>query len=168
MKRLPGMVILLGVIALTLACGLGSSGASSDTAIPPYGIDKRPMPTGNDLEQLLPKQVGSFTRQSLQKPAVAGDPTYAEYRSGEADIFMEFALTESAANAQLVLDTAAGETTDKFPTDPHFGAMGKEPSYLKVIGEGAFFAWTRDRYYFSAHAKRGVQDLDAFMQVFPY
>src|SRR5215813_3871292 len=28
----------------------------------PYGVEKRPIPTGTDLDQLLPKQVGPYTR----------------------------------------------------------------------------------------------------------
>ena len=31
----------------------------------PYGVDKRPMPGGQNLDQLLPKQVGPYTRASV-------------------------------------------------------------------------------------------------------
>ncbi len=144
----------------------------------PYGIEKRPMPSGLDLDQLLPKQVGPYTRTSIElagqpnaQPVVKidGDSLYAHYRSGGTEIFVEFAVTSSAADAQAILDVAAGETTDRFPTDPRFGSMGTEPSYLKVNNEsGAFFAWTRGGYYFSANANSGEADLDAFMQAFPY
>ncbi|MBI4671364.1 MAG: hypothetical protein HY741_06805 [Chloroflexi bacterium] len=145
----------------------------------PYGIEKRPMPDGLDLEQLLPKQVGSYSRVLLEKSEqrgvqptsieVDGNGVYATYRSGGAEIFVEFDVTSSAANAQLGLETAASETTPEFPTDPRFGSIGTEPSYLLVNNEyGAFFAWTRGGYYFSASAKSGQAALDAFMQAFPY
>jgi len=144
----------------------------------PYGIEKRPLPSGLDLDQLLPKQVGPFTRVNLEMAGqrsvppssieIDGGSVYATYRAGSTEIFVEFSVSSSAADAQLALETAAGETTERFPTDPRFGSLGTEPSYLKVTGEGAFFAWTRGGYYFSAHAKSGESALDAFMGAFPY
>ncbi len=145
----------------------------------PYGIGQRPLPSGLNLDQLLPQQVGPYTRQSVQLATrqgveataikMDGDSVYAHYRSGSAAIFVEFAVTSSAAAAQSILETAAGETTPQFPTDPRFGALGQEPSYLKVINaDSAFFAWTRGGYYFSASAQSGEAALDAFMQPFPY
>ena len=145
----------------------------------PYGIERRPMPTGLDLDALLPKQVGPYTRTLLERSdqrgvvptsiEVDGASVYATYKAGDKDIFFELGVSGSAKNAQSALATAASETTDKFPSDPRFGSIGTEPSYLKVTNEsGAFFAWTRGKYYFSASAKGGEADLDAFMQVFAF
>lgn len=145
----------------------------------PYGIEKRSMPTGLDLDVLLPKQVGPYTRTLLERSdqrgvaptsiEVDGASVYATYKAGEKEIFVEFGVTGSAENAQSTLDNAANETTDTFPTDPRFGSIGTEPSYFKVINEsGAFFAWTRRNYYFSASAKGVEADLDAFMQAFSF
>ena len=145
----------------------------------PYGIEKRPMPAGLDLDALLPKQVGPYTRTLLERSdqrgvvptsiEVDGASVYATYKAGDRDIFVEFGVSGSAENAQSALVTAAGDSTDKFPSDPRFGSIGTEPSYLKVTNEsGAFFAWTRGKYYFSASAKGGEADLDAFMQAFAF
>jgi len=145
----------------------------------PYGIEKRPMPAGLNLDELLPKQVGPYTRTLLERSdqrgvepssiEVDGNSVYATYKAGTKEIFVEFAAAASPANAQATLDTAATETTDAFPTDPRFGSIGSEPSYLKVNNEsGAFFAWTRGNYYFSANAKGGAVDLDLFLLAFPY
>lgn len=147
--------------------------------IAPYGIDTRPMPTGVNLDQLLPKQVGGYTRTKLELSTnrnvaptavqIDGDSLYATYRSGGDEIFLEFAVASSAHDAQATLDTAAGEVSGGFPTDPRVSSIGTEPSYLKVTdSDGAFIAWTRGGYYFSASAKNGESALDAFMQVFPY
>lgn len=183
------------VRTLELATPVANNGATSDnaTAVPkptrgeiimlngtaPYGIEKRPMPTGLNLDQLLPKQVGPYTRVSMEAASHQGVPAtsvqldtdsiYAHYRSGAKEIFVEFAVTSLAADAQASLDVAASETVDTFPTDPRLGSMGTEPSYLKVINQdGAFFAWTRGGYYYSVNAKSGEADLDAFMNGFPY
>ncbi len=145
----------------------------------PYGIDKRPMPTGLDLDQLLPRQIGIYTRESLRmamhpnvQPVIQtdGESVYAEYRAGGATIFVELGANSNAAGAQLALDAATGDAAGGvFPTDPRFGARGQEPSYLKVINaDGALFAWTRGGYYFSAWSKSGEGPLDAFMQAFPF
>lgn len=146
----------------------------------PYGIEKRPMPNGLDLETLLPKQVGPYARVLLEKSEQRGVPptsievdgngVYATYRNGADEIFVEFDVTSSAENAQSVLEVAAGEAAGGvFPTDPRFGSIGTEPGYLKVVNnDGAFMAWTRGGYYFSADAKNGQAALDAFMQAFPY
>ncbi|HKE57488.1 MAG TPA: hypothetical protein VKB46_12320 [Pyrinomonadaceae bacterium] len=145
----------------------------------PYGIEKRPLPNSLNLDELLPKQVGPYSRTLLEKSdqrgvtpttiEVDGNSVYATYMAGGREVFVEFGVNSSADNAQSTLDTAAGEVTGKFPTDPRFGSLGTEPSYLKVDNEsGAFFAWTRGKYYWSANAKGGAADLDAFMQAFPY
>ena len=145
----------------------------------PYAIEKRPMPAGLNLDELLPQQVGPYTRTLLEKSnqrgvtpssiEVDGNSVYATYKAGDKEVFMEFAVTANAGNAQAILDTAAGETTDTFPTDPRFGSLGTEPSYVKVNNEyGAFYAWTRGNYFFSANAKGGEKDLDLFLLAFPY
>jgi hypothetical protein len=145
----------------------------------PYGIEKRPMPAGLNLDELLPKQVGPYTRMLIEKsnqrgvppPSIEidGNSVYATYTAGGKEIFVEFAVTSSPENAQTALDVAATEVTDKFPSDPRFGSIGTEPSYLNVNNQsGAFCAWTRGDYYFSASAKGGEADLDLFMQSFPY
>jgi hypothetical protein len=145
----------------------------------PYEIEKRSLPAGTNLDELLPKQVGSYTRTLLEKSdqrgvtpssiEIDGNSVYATYTEGTKEIFLEFAVANSPMNAQTALDVAASEVTDQFPTDPSFGSIGTEPSYLKVDNQsGAFFAWTRGGYYFSANAKGGAADLDAFMQSFPY
>lgn len=145
----------------------------------PYGIEKRPMPADLTLDELLPKQVGAYTRTLIEKSnqrgvspssiEIDGNSVYATYRSGDKEIFVEFAVASSAGNAQTVLDVAASEVSDGLSKDPRFGSIGTEPSYLKVNNEsGGFFAWTRGGYYFSVSAKGGEEDLDSFMQAFPY
>ena len=145
----------------------------------PFGVEKRPLPTGLNLDELLPKQVGPYTRALLEESEhrgvtpssieVDGPSVYATYTSGAKEVFVEFAVSSDAGTAQETLITAAADTTGKFPTDPRVGSIGTEPSYLRVNNKsGAFYAWTRGKYYFSASAKGGIADLDAFMQSFPY
>lgn len=127
----------------------------------PYGIAGRPAPTGNDLDRLLPAKVGGYARAPIQPPG-KGMPIYAEYWRGAATVFVELGICDDAAEARSALETARAETGGEC-------IEGKEISCLRVVnGDGAFVAWTRGRYYFSAHAKGGEGDLDEFVRGFPY
>lgn len=136
----------------------------------PYSIDDRPKPTGSDVDMLLPNKVGSFERESLRTLGdVEGDPVYATYKADEGTVFVELGITQNAAAAREGLATAMREIGAEGSENAQATSLGTEPSYFKTSSErGAFMAWTRGPYYFSAHAKRGGQDLDAFMSAFPY
>lgn len=145
----------------------------------PYGIEKRPMPAGLDLDTLLPKQVGPYERVMLEKSqqrgttadsiSLDGDGVYATYRHDDKEVFVEFSVASSAEYAQSSWNVVVGDANAGiYPTDPHFGSFRTEPSYLKVVNnDGAFFAWTRGGYFITANAK-GEVALDAFMNAFPY
>ena len=128
------------------------------------------MPEGDDLEMLLPGQVGSFMRGPIRVPKdIHHDPIYAEYHFGDARVFVELGICGTPSGSQGAIMNAKRETDAEFPDVPQQCALKAEPSYLRTINKlGAFFAWTRGGYYFSAHAKIGETDLDAFMRAFPY
>lgn len=145
----------------------------------PYGIEKRPMPTSLDLESLLPKRVGPYERVMLERSEqrgttpdeikLDGSSVYATYRNGDKEIFVELGVNTKAEDAQASLEVAADDSTGGFPSDPKLGSIGTEPSFMIVDNEsGAFIAWTRGGYFFSANAKDGKADLDAFMNAFPF
>lgn len=146
----------------------------------PYGMEKRPMPSGSDLDTLLPKRVGSYKRVMLEKSeqrgvtpdsiSVDGSGVYATYQNGDEEVFVEFSIASSAESAQSSWDVVVGDANGgNYPTDPRLGSFRTEPSYLKVVNDnGAFFAWTRGGYFISAHAKSGEAALDSFMNAFPY
>ena len=178
----------IGVVTLCLLC-LTTTFRAANSVIPkdikplkgtaPYGVEKRPMPDGLVLDELLPKQVGPYTRMSLEKSEhrgviptkveVNGESIYAVYKVGPKEVFVEFSVSTSPQTAQETLVVAARNTTGKFPKDPRVGSISTEPSYLKAnTKSGAFFGWTRGKYYYSASAKGGEADLDAFMEGFPY
>ena len=177
---------IIGILVLCLLC-FSPDYLAMTSGIPkdikplkgsaPYEVEKRPMPDGLVMDELLPKQVGPYTRMSLEKSEhrgvtptridVNGESIYAIYRVGPKEVFVEFSVSSNLESAQKLLVGAAG--SGKFPKDPRVGSIGTEPSYLRVNNKSAaFFGWTRGRYYFSASAKGGEADLDAFMQGFPY
>lgn len=138
----------------------------------PYHVDRRPLPTSDDPEVLLPRQVGPYERRELRVPPNLGDPIYAKYYRGTAMVFVELGICGNADVAQRGVVTARRETMhDGDHMVLQAWSNGTDPSYLKVKDSragGAFVAWARGGYYFSAHAKGGQSDLDAFMEAFPY
>jgi len=146
----------------------------------PYGVEKRPMPSGLDLDTLLPKQVGPYERVKLENSqqrdttpesvSVDGNGVYATYRNDDKEVFVEFSVASSAEYAQSSWDVVVGDANEGiYPSDPHFASFRTEPSYLKVVNDGgAYFAWTRGGYFITAHAKSGEVALDAFMNAFPF
>src|SRR5262245_9276646 len=129
----------------------------------PYGIPNRPMPDGTNLDRLLPPRVGNFVRDPI-KPPGKGMPIYADYRRDPAGIFVELGICDDARDANSAVQTAAGETG----MEDSIVASGDISCFQTSNADGAFVAWPRGRYYFSAHAKGGIKDLDEFMAAFPY
>ena len=170
---------IIVVLILCLLCLVIPKDIKPLKGTAPYGVEKRPMPSGLVLDELLPRQVGPYTRMSLEKSVQRGviptkvevnaESIYAVYKVGAKEVFVEFSVSSNLQTAQETLALAARNTTGKFPKDTRVGSIGTEPSYLRAnTKSGAFFGWTRGQYYFSASAKGGEADLDAFMQGFPY
>ncbi len=136
----------------------------------PYSIESRPMPRGKDINDLLPVRVGSHTRDPIDERLDTDNPTYATYRrTGGGSVFVELGICEDPIGAQRALETAKAETDAEFPDEPQLFVQQRAVWCLKTANQlGAFLAWTRGPYYFSAHAKGGEEDLDEFMNAFPY
>ena len=143
----------------------------------PYQIDQRSMPSGEDLGTLLPAQIGPFRRGEIDDPdEVRNAQIYAEYRSDGAEISsdagkitVELGVCGDPASAQRGVETSKAETVAEFPDAAQLLSLMTEPSFFKTLTpRGAFMSWTRGGYYFSAHARSGEEDLDRFMEAFPY
>ena len=136
----------------------------------PYGIAARPMPQGEDLDTLLPLQVGPYTRESVNPPRGIQQSSYAHYRRGSATIFVELAINADASGARTGVSNAKRETDAEFPDIPQLFIEGPDVSCLRVVVPrvGALMAWTRGRYFFLANAKGGEKDLDEFVKAFPH
>jgi uncharacterized membrane protein YozB (DUF420 family) len=134
----------------------------------PYRIDQRPLPSGEDLEALLPARVGPFRRTSIKERGL-NKPIYAEYHSQHGEVFVELGICHDPAEARRGVETSKAETDAEFPEATHRLSLETEPSFfLTDTPRGAFLSWTRGRYYFSAHAKHGEADLNRFIAAFPY
>jgi len=144
--------------------------APVSTADFPYRIDSRPMPEGEDVNALLPAQVGPYTRDPIDEPVDTDEPIYATYRrTGGSSVFVELGICEDGTGAQGALETANAETDAEFPDAPRLFLRQGDVWCLRTVNRlGAFIAWTRGPYYFSAHAKGGEKDLDEFMVAFSY
>ena len=169
---IAAIAFLLARPAANASGGAAGHGAPASAPPYPYGIDRRPMPTAEDPEVLLPSRVGPFSREPLRRgPGEAQAPVYASYRDGASMVFVELGICGSTLAARMALDTARGElAADAAKEGREAPAVRRgEPSFLRARSEqGAFMGWTRGGYYFSAHAPGGEADLDRFMQSFPF
>src|SRR5687767_5852043 len=90
-------VVLILLMTMLVACGAPASGSATSGA--PYGVDKRPQPAGEDIEVLIPRAVGSFTREAFVPGTMLSpdEDLNATYTSGDANISIGFGLLEDAA-----------------------------------------------------------------------
>jgi hypothetical protein len=146
-------------------------GKMGQTAVP-YAIDRRPMPEGEDPELLLPRQVGPYSRKSIDVPQnLRHQSIDAYYRLPRrfalfrSKIYVQLGVCDDRNAALKALATAKAETNAEFPDNPQVFCDETDPSFFKTSD---FMAWTRGRYYFSVYADGGEAELDAFMEAFPY
>ena len=141
----------------------------------PYGVDRKPMPSGEDLELLLPPRVGSFQRGEIRvhNNDIHTGPIYAEYTDGAVEIWMELGICGTPANAQQAIETVKAEAAD-VTTAVDAISVGTEPSFLKIRtnnprldGKGVSVSWTRGEYFFTA-GTREDEILEKFMRMFPH
>jgi hypothetical protein len=133
----------------------------------PYGINKRPMPSGTDLEVLVPRTVGRFTRPAL--PAGSKPPTDEDlnvgYGDGPDSVSFGFSMPETVADAHEAVKTTRDEAiASKLDVSKAQYSVGSDPSFFKLP---AFMSWSRGRYFSYAQASSSAA-LDRFMRAFPY
>jgi hypothetical protein len=135
----------------------------------PYGVDKRPMPSGTQFDQLLPQKVGVFERTEFKEPQPGIDGE-ALYKNGTEEVFLLFSLAKDAADLKETMQTIFTETKNDAVSEFRDVSLKTDPAYIHLIGKKvAFFAWTRGNYCFSADSKDGnIVALKNFMASFPY
>jgi hypothetical protein len=135
----------------------------------PYGVDKRPLPTGMQFEKLLPEKVGAFERTQFKEPQPDLDGE-AIYKNGNEEVFLLFSLANDATDVKETMKTIFAETKNEAVSEFRDVSLKTNPAYIHLIGKKiAFFAWTRDNYCFSADSKDGnLATLKTFMESFPY
>jgi hypothetical protein len=153
-----------------------SSSASAqrgDAANAPYQLAQRPMPKGTDLEVLLPRTVGTFTRAPLPpgtKTPVDEDLN-VDYSSGTEKVNVGFSIPGNPNDAHEAIRIAREETIATLKKagkgkelQQAQESIGTPTSYYKVQD---FIAWSRGGYFFYAKANSAAA-LDAFMRAFPF
>ena len=159
--------LALGVLLIGILGSCGTAAPAGGARGVPYGIDKRPMPTGTDLEALVPPVVGTWTREPFPagtQPS-SDEDINATYTSGGAEVTIGFSIQEDAAGAHAAIETTREEAiTGNIPTAGEQFSLGTEPSYFKLA---SFISWSRGPYFYYAHASDAAA-LDSFMAAFPY
>ena len=184
MNTTPIQPLFLSML-LAGAVGCGKSSESQETSQPPslssaevvaintqneelpYNLGSRLMPSGSNVEKLLPPQAGPYRRAPIKQ--AGKESIYANYQSGNSTIFVELGICADMKEAQSAVETAKAETDAEFPGAQQTFAKWQDIVCFKTVTPtGALVAWTRGAYYFSARANGGEKELDQFMAAFPW
>jgi hypothetical protein len=139
----------------------------------PYGLAQRPMPKGTDLETLLPRKVGTFTRAALPPgtKTPVNEDLNIDYISGSDKVNVGFSIPGNPTDAHEAIKVAKDEAVATLKQARKANelkqaeeSIGTPTSYYKVSD---FIAWSRGGYFFYAKAN-SVASLDAFMKAFPF
>jgi hypothetical protein len=158
---------LLLAASVLLVSSASSATAAKSVKDAPFGIDRRPLPKGDDLNVLLPLTVGSFKREPLPASAKAksDEDLNVTYRSGEDVIDVGFSIPESPEDAHEAIKVTREEAiASKTPLKGSKFSVGTEPSFFHASD---FMSWSRGRYFYYAKANRPAA-LARFMEAFPY
>lgn len=169
MRELRGLFLVISITILGSA--LWPAGAAPQKGKPkgpvPFGVDKRPAPSGADLEVLVPASVGAFRREAL--PAGAKPPSDEDlnvtYKSGAESVFFGFSIPETLADAHEAIKVTRDEAiASKVSLKGEQYSVGTDPSYFRA---GSFMSWSRGKYFFYAKAS-SPRALASFMRSYPY
>jgi hypothetical protein len=138
----------------------------------PYEVHERPMPSGHNLDILLPVDVGPFRRETFGEPdRLENGPIEVEYQSDRGRIFVTLVICPDSDRAGEAVAVSEAEATTGGARSGNLLSLNTEPSFCRhATPRGAFMAWARHNYYFSAsvHGGNSEELLDRFMKAFPF
>jgi hypothetical protein len=128
----------------------------------PYQIAKRPLPSAEDKDTLLPATVGNFKRGDV---TAVSTQFAATYTNGSETVVATVAIYGTLTAAQ----DAVKVTHD---SDPSLTTVisGLDPSYTSdsiTAGKATKLAYSRGKYFFYFNSP-SADSLDKFMQAFPF
>lgn len=170
--RLPLLLLILAMapVGAGTAAGPTRPAAGSTGTMPaPYGLEARPSPEGRSLEEVLPREVGSFVRGPLDgfTDLPANADLNVDYRDERGAVTVGVAVAESPELAQSAVRAArslCGMGPRRSPAPGVVESLDGDPSFVKAAD---FMAWSRGRHFFYVKAS-SPQALDHFMSHFPY
>jgi hypothetical protein len=165
----PDATLKLGSPAHDDTATLVLAPAADDSSLPQLAEelvarDRRAMPTGTSLLELLPHVAGEFSRpHATPTGELTSDPVTALYGAGGGVVI-------AVRLVQCWDADEAGErlTEIKNQSGKNY-RMGPDKTW--ILGEtlqGLVFSWTRDCYSFTATSPKGVTPLAKFLLGFPY
>jgi hypothetical protein len=158
--------VILGA-ALSMALATAEAAAPKAVNDAPFGLQRRPMPTGEDLNTLLPLSVGGFKREPLPAgtKAKSDEDLNVTYRSGSDFVEVGFSIPETVEDAHEAIKVTREEAVaSKVPLKGSKFSVGTEPSFFHAAD---FISWSRGRYFYYAKASSPAV-LARFMTAFPY
>ncbi len=165
---LIGISLLLIAGLLIFLIFIATRPSSSAAVQSPYDISVRPLPTNNDIRQMMPSQVGSFTRATVSgnlNNALTGtvNATYTGANSSNLVVKASRDTHTDQAIAEVTIQSGLLGASDRVTgqaTDYSFAMITEKGGAVHYIYAHAFWV-------FNITANNRAT-LDAFMKAFPY
>lgn len=163
---------ILFVIAAVLFFGFivsqgGSGTSSAPSAVAPYGLNLRPVPTTQNIQELFPAQLGPFTRKAVTGTLSGNTATKfsASYQRGKDTVAVAGARDNTYGQAQADMEAAVARVAEangivRIGTSFGYLIATDPKSSVHLIYHHTFW-------YFEIVAN-SQQALDDFVKVFPY
>jgi len=167
------IILLAMILGTAFADAAGSrvrpAAGGREAASLPYGLESRPSPEGRSLEEVLPREVGSFVRGPLDgfTDLPANADLNVDYRDERGTVTVGVTVAESpdlARNAVRAARSLCGAGPRRSRTPEVVESLDGDPSFVKTAD---FIAWSRGRHFFYVKASSAAA-LDHFMRHFPY
>lgn len=146
----------------------GASASASCAKTIPFGLAGRVEPTSDVVSEALPMKIGRFVREDVPEGAVipADEDFTITYRSGRDTALVGLSRPGKPADLKDAVRTSHADVVADKSIDRtgELYCVASAPYFFKVRD---FIAWTRGRYFFSAHAS-SPDVLVEFIQDFPY
>jgi len=165
----PDATLKLGAPAHDDTATLVLAPAADDSSLPQLAEelvarDRRAMPKGTSLLELLPHAAGEFSRpHATPTGELTSDPVTALYGAGGGVVIaVKLVQCWDADEAGERLTEVKNQSGKNY-------RMGPDKTW--ILGEtlqGLVFSWTRDCYSFTATSPKGVTPLAKFLLGFPY
>lgn len=171
--RLPLLfMMILGMTSGGAGSAMGPTRPATGgtgTAPAPYGLESRPSPEGRSLEEVLPREVGSFIRGPLDgfTDLPANADLNVDYHDERGAVTIGVTVAESpdlARGAVRAARSLCGTGPHRAPAPAVVESLDGDPSFVKAAD---FMAWSRGRHFFYVKASSPAA-LDHFMRHFPY
>lgn len=136
---------------------------------PPYNVNKRKFPLGEDFRKIIPEKIGEWDRFAFHDFIPGQEDGTVFYEKGTKEIAVIFGKAQNQDDMKIIWAKLCDKATENGKEKEVKLRNNTNPSvkYLLMDGSNYLYAWTRNLYYFYISTKYKA-DADDFMKSFPW